>query len=174
MHSVLRASPSKRRRPNRRALMIGPHRRAFMIKIRGSSPRGASPRTVPTLIRNTRQRTVIRDVLDRASRPLGAPEILAEAQMQASGIGIATVYRTVKALIEEGWLVAVELPGEPPRYERAGKEHHHHFLCKECGKLFELNGCVDNLKRLLPDGFRILGHDVLLYGACADCGAATA
>jgi Fur family ferric uptake transcriptional regulator len=124
---------------------------------------------LPTLIRNTRQRTVIRDVLDQAARPLGAPEILAYAQLQAKGIGIATVYRTIKALVEEGWLVPVELPGEPPRYERAGKEHHHHFLCRQCSRMFELTGCVQNLKGLLPAGFEVTGHDVLLYGACAEC-----
>lgn len=121
------------------------------------------------MTRNTRQRTIIRDVLEHANRPLGAPEILTEAQRHYDGIGIATVYRTIKGLIEEGWLVPVELPGEPPRYELAGKGHHHHFHCKDCGKMFELEGCVENLKNLIPKGFKITGHEVLLYGVCAQC-----
>lgn len=121
------------------------------------------------MVRNTRQRAIIREVLEKADRPLGAQEVLTEAQEQMEGLGIATVYRTIKGLMEEGWLVPVELPGEPPRYELAGKDHHHHFHCKDCGKMYELEGCVENLKKLIPKGFRITGHEVLLYGACAQC-----
>ncbi len=121
------------------------------------------------MIRQTRQRAVIREVFENANRPLGAPEVLASAQRHITRLGIATVYRTIKALVDEGWLVPVDLPGEPPRYELAGKGHHHHFHCRDCGKMFELNGCVDNLKRLLPPGFNISGHEVLLYGQCATC-----
>ena len=100
---------------------------------------------------------------------MGAQEVLAAAQKEVGGLGIATVYRTIKALSQEGWLVAVDLPGEPPRYEVSGKAHHHHFHCRRCGKLFELEGCVDNLKRLAPPGYRVTGHEVLLYGECAAC-----
>lgn len=121
------------------------------------------------MIRQTRQRAIIREVFENANRPLGAPEVLAGAQRHMTRLGIATVYRTIKALVDEGWLVSVDLPGEPPRYELAGKGHHHHFHCRDCGKMFELNGCVDNLKRLLPPGFNISGHEVLLYGQCSTC-----
>jgi Fur family transcriptional regulator, ferric uptake regulator len=124
------------------------------------------------LIRNTKQRSVIRQVFETVDRPLGAPEVLEASQKVMPGLGIATVYRTIKALVEERWLVPVEVPGEPPRYELAGKDHHHHFHCKNCGKMFELHGCVDNLRRLLPHGFTISGHEVLLYGNCAVCAGA--
>jgi Fur family ferric uptake transcriptional regulator len=121
------------------------------------------------MIRNTRQRTVIRDVIEKADRPLSTAEILEGARGGVKGIGIATVYRTVKALTEEGWLVPVELPGESPRYELAGKGHHHHFQCKACGRVFELQGCVENLRRLAPRGFRVTGHELVLYGSCQMC-----
>lgn len=99
-------------------------------------------------------------------------EILAAAHQRADGIGIATVYRNIKSLTEEGWLVAVELPGQPPRYELAGKDHHHHFHCQACGQVFELEGCVDGLRDLAPRGFRVTGHEVVLYGECRSCRAA--
>ncbi len=121
------------------------------------------------MIRKTRQRSVIRQVFEQTNRPLGAQEVLTAAQQELGGLGIATVYRTIKALAEEGWLVTVDLPGEPPRYELAGKDHHHHFHCRQCGKMYELEGCVDNLKRLVPRGFSVTGHEVLLYGQCAAC-----
>ncbi len=121
------------------------------------------------MIRTTRQRTAIRDVFEKANRPLGAPEVLESAKSNVKGLGIATVYRTIKGLLDEGWLVPVDVPGEPPRYELSGKEHHHHFHCKQCGRVFEVEGCVENLKRLLPPGFRITGHEVFLFGHCAQC-----
>lgn len=96
-------------------------------------------------------------------------EVLAAAQMQVNGLGIATVYRNLKSLVEEGWLVAVELPGQPARYELAGKEHHHHFHCQGCGRVFELHGCVERLAELVPRGFKMTGHDLLLYGLCRAC-----
>lgn len=91
------------------------------------------------------------------------------AQRLADGLGIATVYRNIKALVEEGWLVVVELPGQPPRYELAGKGHHHHFHCNSCGQVFELHGCVESFRSMIPHGFQITGHDVLLYGVCQSC-----
>ena len=119
--------------------------------------------------RNTRQRQAIRHVLAEADRPLGPQEILEASQMYAPGLGIATVYRTLKNLTNEGWLVSVELPGEPARYEIAGKAHHHHFRCRTCDRVYEINGCLSNLTQLTPRGFRLESHEVVLYGVCTTC-----
>ena len=124
--------------------------------------------------RSTRQRRAIRQAFEQAGRPLAPEEALAAAQDEHAGLGIATVYRTIRTGMEEGWLVAVELPGAPARYELAGKKHHHHFHCRACGKVFEIDGCVENLISLIPAGFRVTDHDVLLYGYCAECAAGRA
>ena len=92
-----------------------------------------------------------------------------KAQKAVPNLGIATVYRTVKGLIDDGELTAVELPGEPQRYERAGKGHHHHFTCNTCGRMFEMDGCPQGLHLLVPDGFKMESHEVFIYGRCADC-----
>ena len=122
--------------------------------------------------RNTKQRHAIRLAFEIAGRPLAPEEALAAARRAHAGLGIATVYRAIKAALEEGWLVAVELPGSSARYELAGKKHHHHFHCRACGKVFEIAGCVENLRKLIPSGFRVTDHDVLLYGYCCDCAPA--
>ncbi|HYZ83719.1 MAG TPA: transcriptional repressor [Bryobacteraceae bacterium] len=119
--------------------------------------------------RNTRQKAAIRDAFEGAGRPLSTGEALAIAQKSVEGLGIATVYRTVKSLIEEGWLATVELPGETLRYEVAGKAHHHHFQCDLCDRVFELNGCVPEIERLAGPGFAVRTHEVVLYGFCAEC-----
>jgi len=125
-------------------------------------------------VRNTKQRAAIRQAVEEAGRPLAAEEILHDASKQVSGMGLATVYRGIKDLVEEKWLTAVELPGEPPRYERAGKAHHHHFHCCTCRKVYELEGCPPDLDKLVPAGFRVSRHEVLLHGECPECAAAAA
>ena len=85
-------------------------------------------------------------------------------------MSIATVYRNIGSLVEEAWLVRVDIPGEPARYEVAGKQHHHHFCCNDCGKVYELEGgCQQLPKPRLPRGFHVSGHEFFLYGTCAGC-----
>jgi Fur family ferric uptake transcriptional regulator len=120
--------------------------------------------------RNTRQKTAIRDAFLESARPLSVDEALKAAQRHHRKLGIATVYRNIQALVQEKWLQPVELPGDTTRYEVAGKEHHHHFHCNKCGKLFDLEGCVTQVKPKLPRYFRATGHEFFLYGICAECG----
>jgi Fur family ferric uptake transcriptional regulator len=123
-----------------------------------------------SLQRNTRQKAAIRDVFVAEGRPLGPQEVLEQASGQIEGLGIATVYRNIKSLLEEGWLNEVELPGEPSRYEIAGKGHHHHFHCLDCKRVFDVPGCPIQVKPTLPAGFVTTRHEVVLYGKCVGCG----
>jgi Fur family ferric uptake transcriptional regulator len=107
--------------------------------------------------------------LEHAERPLSIGELLEAASSATDGLGVATVYRAVNALLDDGWLAAVEIPGEPTRYERSNKGHHHHFQCESCDRVFDIAGCLDNLRKLVPPKFRIKQHSVTLYGLCAAC-----
>ena len=92
------------------------------------------------------------------------------AQRAVPSLGIATVYRNLRALAEGGWLHEVELPGGgPARYEVAGKQHHHHFHCRGCDRVFEVDDCPGDLRALAPAGFRPESHEIILYGLCAGC-----
>src|SRR5258708_23259548 len=105
--------------------------------------------------RSTRQRAAISRALERLARPLAPQELLAEARKDVPGVGIATVYRTVKALVAEGSVHAVELPGEPARYERTGARHPHHFRCRVCDRVFEVAGCPKGIAAVVPRGFSL-------------------
>ena len=122
--------------------------------------------------RQTRQRAAIERVFSETLRPLDPQEVLAAARRYVPRTGIATVYRAIKALIDDGKVVAVALPGENPRYERAGREHHHHFQCRRCHKVFELEGCSGDFGTVTPPGFRLEDHEVVLYGRCDSCAVA--
>ena len=124
--------------------------------------------------RTTAQRKAIHTVLEKAGRPLSPPEIFQEARHMAPGLGMATVYRTIKRLIEENAIAQVGLPGEAPRYERSGMEHHHHFRCSSCNRVFDWFGCVCPCETNAPKGFEVRGHEVYLFGLCDTCLAKTA
>jgi len=121
--------------------------------------------------RSTKQKRAIEAVLRNHTNPLSPVEILEFALKDVPSLGIATVYRSLKALSKEGQVVSVEIPGEPPRYERADKGHHHHFLCRTCGEVFDLATCLDGIKKMAPPKFRVEDHEIILYGACENCAA---
>lgn len=121
--------------------------------------------------RSTRQQDAIVAALRSAARPLGPGEILNAASADIPAINLTTVYRTIKRLLEAGQIAPVELPGEPPRYElrSAADHHHHHFRCDECDTVYDVPGCAKGISALVPRGFQLREHDLVLYGTCKAC-----
>ncbi|KPK58752.1 MAG: hypothetical protein AMK73_09030 [Planctomycetes bacterium SM23_32] len=119
--------------------------------------------------RNTRQREAIRLAFLGNAHPMTPAEVRETAEAYADGIGIATVYRALKQLCRDGWLVRLELPGEQVSYYERAQQHHHHFVCRLCQRLSKVEGCPPNLRELTPDGCMLEDHQLLLYGVCATC-----
>ena len=119
--------------------------------------------------RRTTQREKIQQVFRDAGRPLDVPEAHALASKQLPKLGIATVYRAVNALVADAFLKTVEMPGEAARYELADLDHHHHFHCTGCGKVFDIEGCALKREPAVPAGFEVESHEIILYGRCASC-----
>ncbi|ODU66900.1 MAG: transcriptional repressor [Lautropia sp. SCN 66-9] len=127
--------------------------------------------------RSTRQRAAIREALDAAGRPLLPQEVHEAARRQVPALGLATVYRTLKALLDEGMIQIVTLPGDNPRYESRRDQHHHHhhhFQCTECLRVFDIEDCPGDMRQFVPPGFTVARHELTLYGQCGDCGRQTA
>lgn len=120
--------------------------------------------------RQTRQREAILRVLHSASGPLPVAEIHALAQKKNT-VGIATVYRTLKMLLQQKQIRAVTLPSGETRYEGEPQAHHDHFQCRVCQQVFDLDACPLRLKNgaKLPGGFLVEDHQMLLYGLCPAC-----
>jgi Fur family ferric uptake transcriptional regulator len=122
--------------------------------------------------RTTRQKEAIKAVLEKQAGSLLPDDIHRLAVKSVPSLGIATVYRSLKNLQEGGQVCCVEISGQPPRYERTDKGHHHHFHCRNCGQVFDLQKCVaGGLKSLAPAGFRVTDHEIILYGFCKSCAA---
>jgi Fur family ferric uptake transcriptional regulator len=119
--------------------------------------------------RNTRQRNAILSVITEAGRPLSTQEILVEGQGLVPSLSIATVYRTLKDLITEGWIVPVKLPGEADRYEVTKLGEHYHFKCSSCSKVFDIHERIKNNSLPVPADFIVESYDLILYGRCSEC-----
>lgn len=99
--------------------------------------------------------------------PLSADEV--RMSLGHRKIGQATVYRLLRQGVEEGHFKEVHFPDGPNRYELTKEGHHHYFLCNECDRAFDLEGCVEQVNKLAPKGFRVEEHDILLHGQCSEC-----
>jgi Fur family ferric uptake transcriptional regulator len=121
--------------------------------------------------RRTEQRQALARILEDAGRPLGVQELHDKARAVVPGLSVATVYRNLRLWLNEGWLVAVPVPGEADHYEVAGKARHHHFRCERCGRVFEVFGTPAGVDALTPDGFVLRELQLYLYGECAECHA---
>ena len=121
----------------------------------------------------TRQRDVIARVIGDAAGPLTVNEILERAQRELAGLGVVTVYRTLKLLKEGGQVRTVVLPSGEPRYEPAARGHHHHFHCRVCDGVYDLPGCPLPLpaSREVGPGVVADGHEVTFFGTCPGCAA---
>ncbi|MDK2972057.1 MAG: Fur family transcriptional regulator, ferric uptake regulator [Candidatus Sumerlaeota bacterium] len=96
-------------------------------------------------------------------------DVWEEARKEVPSLGIATVYRMVKTMLEAGELQRIEVPGHPPRYEMRAKGLHHHFYCRKCDQLFSIKGSPRQVQSLVPKGFVLEGQDIVLYGVCEEC-----
>lgn len=101
----------------------------------------------------------------------------AEVSMAVPDVGRATVYRTIKLLLDAGALCKMTLPNGTPRYSVAETHHHHHLVCVSCGRIQEFRHAaverlVRGLKAAVPG--RLVGHRIELYMTCQNCLAPTA
>ena len=132
----------------------------------------------PLILRNsslmkskTQQRFSILRALNQANRPVTPQELLEVASTNSPGLGLATVYRVLKNLVDTRDARKIAIPGAAPHYEMDSDKHHHFFICKECERLFPLEGCPGGFRKLMPEGFSMDSHEVVLYGACKECNA---
>jgi Fe2+ or Zn2+ uptake regulation protein len=87
-------------------------------------------------------------------------------------VGRATVFRTLKLLVEMDVLCRVLLDDGSLRYRWSRRGHHHHLVCSECGAVEDFTACdvaelVSELTRRA--GFTVDGHWLEVYGRCAAC-----
>lgn len=121
----------------------------------------------------TAQRMAIADIMLGADRHLSADDVALELARRESGIGLATVYRTIELLLKSGLLVERDFGEGFRRYEPArDAPHHEHLLCTVCGKVREFRDeRLERMTTLVAEshGYARQRHRLVIYGVCDDC-----
>jgi len=118
---------------------------------------------------NTPQKQAIRRVIEEESRPLTREEILHLGRRKIPRLGSATVDRTIRELIDSGALIGVAFPGQPRRYEKPAGREHPHFVCRICGKVYDLPVPMALPPLEAPPGFTVTGGEIIYSGRCPAC-----
>lgn len=114
------------------------------------------------------RRTVLEAISAAAPHPFTA-EDLALAVPQ---VGRATVFRTIRLLQELDLVCRVPLEDGSIRYQLSRSDHHHHLVCRVCGRVTEFSDTdLDGLiqRQAERSEFTLDGHSTELYGRCRDC-----
>ncbi|MSQ40267.1 MAG: transcriptional repressor [Dehalococcoidia bacterium] len=118
--------------------------------------------------RLTYPRQAILDLVAQHPDGFTAEEVCA----QLPQVGRATVYRTVKLLLDLGLVCKMTGPDGAPRYTLSVAGHHHHTLCVRCGAAADFQRCtVDLILQTLraETAGVILGHRMEVYVLCPRC-----
>lgn len=132
----------------------------------------AGSRTTPP-VRATRQRSAIAAALDHSEGFLSAQDLHALLRRRGDAIGLTTVYRALQNLADAGEVDALRRGDGETVYRRCVTErHHHHLVCRHCGRTVEVEGpAVERWADRVADehGFRDVEHTVEVFGTCAGC-----
>lgn len=125
-----------------------------------------------TMVRQTRQRQAVIEVLRASREHPDAAWIHGQVRATLPNVSLGTVYRTLDALVRDGVVITIERAGQATRYDykRAGEDHHH-AVCRGCGAIFDVDaGAVPTIPAAaLPAGFRVTDVRLEFMGLCPAC-----
>ena len=123
--------------------------------------------------RNTWQKTAVLDELSNTEEFVSAQELHQKISKSGKKLGLTTVYRALTEMVEQGLADSLSLSDGEMRYRICTSEHHHHLICRECGKTveFDLPGFEELAQSVArQNSFTELSHEIELFGRCKDCG----
>lgn len=123
------------------------------------------------LIKLTKQRQIILDILKEAKTPLTAKDIYTEAIKKLPSLAQTTIYRNIDSLFEIAMISRYRIDKEQYSYKLNDEKHTHYLLCKECGKLTDLPICpISHFKGIAElEDFEITNHSIEILGYCKKC-----
>ncbi len=123
------------------------------------------------LQRNTRQRRVILEELQKLCSHPTAAELYEIVKKRLPKISLGTVYRNLDFLAKRGLIRKLEISGSEKRFDGTAKQHYH-VRCVICGRIDDLHDLPsefsdDGYANL--NGYEIIGHHLEFIGICPEC-----
>jgi len=123
--------------------------------------------------RPTRQRAAVEAVLADIDDFLSAQDLHARLRTQGQSVGLATVYRTLQAMATDGDVDMMRTGDGEAVYRRCSSGyHHHHLVCRSCGRTVEVEGpAVERWADKIgaENDFSDVVHTLEIVGTCSDC-----
>lgn len=126
------------------------------------------------LKRLTRQRKAVLEVVRKAHNHPDAAWIYQEVRKVVPKVSLGTIYRTLEALVEEGYLIPITKAGEATRYD-ANLHPHLHLVCQGCGAIVDLEVPLPDLLTPVQEAhphLEVRSVEVTYKGLCPTCKAA--
>ena len=125
--------------------------------------------------RSTRQKRAVTALLAEIDGFRSAQDLHAELHARGTRVGLTTVYNQLRALADSGEVDVLRAEDGESLYRRCQRDdHHHHVVCRVCGRTVEVAGrAVEKwaAKVAADAGFVDVRHTVEVVGTCADCAA---
>ena len=125
-----------------------------------------------TAVRNTRQRSAVSALLAEVEGFHSAQDLHAMLRERGERVGLTTVYRTLQGLADAGEIDVMRPPGGEHLYRRCSEGHHHHLVCRACGRTVEVAGpAVETWadRVAAQHGFTDVSHTLEIFGTCPTC-----
>ncbi|GEL20433.1 Fur family transcriptional regulator [Pseudonocardia asaccharolytica] len=122
-------------------------------------------------LRVTAPRMAVLAVLEHDGHPT-VEDIAHAVRRRLGAVSTQAIYDVLHALQRHGLIRHVEPAGHPSRYETRVDDNHHHFICRECGAVADVDCAVGEAPCLLPaddPGYLIDEAEVTYWGRCANC-----
>ncbi len=116
------------------------------------------------------QREIIYETLLNTKEHPDVDALVAAVREKLPDVGVATVYRNLKKLVECGLVHTLETTDNRIHYD-ADTRHHAHFICKRCGKITDLFVATSLEHEVEKMGYSVDSEKLVLYGVCPECGS---
>ena len=128
--------------------------------------------TERTPLRPTKQRTAVAEALASVDDFRSAQDIHDLLARAETPVGLATVYRTLNALVEADEVDMLRTEDGEAIYRRCSQTHHHHLVCRSCGSTIEVEGpAVERWTTAIAaeHGYSEVSHALEIFGTCGTC-----
>ena len=123
-------------------------------------------------LRPTRQRRAVTEAISSFDDFRSAQEIHELLGERGEAVGLATVYRTLQRLADAGEIDRLLTEGGEAIYRACSRTHHHHLVCRDCGRAVEVEGpAVERWTRAIATehGYEQVSHTLEIFGTCPPC-----
>lgn len=122
-------------------------------------------------LKYSKQREALLRILRGVNTHPTADRLYKEIRKEFPKISLATVYRNLNQLVENGEIIRLECNGEAEHYDGNPKKHYH-FICRKCTAIIDVSisdACKINDLVIEKDMLKVEDHELFFYGLCQNC-----